>query len=217
MHRRKRRQLILILFLSLFALLSCAPSYFDPIKTPVEPPRVKGLNDLPYRELWAGIVFNGEKVGFTHLKIVPLTGEGLFRLESEAHLRIRFLGLSKRISMKSVDMSGPISHRNPSGTRSRWTTRPSSSKGRSRTASCARNRNRARNADDGDEAQSPPLPDGGDQSIPRPEGACRRYKIRLRRLRPADPVRHGRIAEQSPPLRGAAHLASSPPGRSRPP
>jgi hypothetical protein len=65
---------------------------------------MKGLNDLPYRELWAGIVFNGEKVGFSHLKIVPLKGEGLFRLESEANLRIRFLGLSKRISMKSEDI-----------------------------------------------------------------------------------------------------------------
>ncbi|MGE5856085.1 MAG: hypothetical protein ACM34C_05915, partial [Syntrophaceae bacterium] len=65
---------------------------------------MKGLNDLPYRELWAGIVFNGEKVGFSHLKIVPLAGEGLFRLESEANLRIRFLGLSKRISMKSEDI-----------------------------------------------------------------------------------------------------------------
>ncbi len=104
MYRRQRTQSILVLFLSLFVFFSCAPSYFDPIKTPPEPLRFKGLNDLPYRELWAGIVFNGEKVGFSHLKIVPLTGEGLFRLESEAHLRIRFLGLSKGISMKSEDL-----------------------------------------------------------------------------------------------------------------
>jgi hypothetical protein len=104
MNRRQKTQSILVLFLSLFVFFSCAPSYFDPIKTPPDPPRFKGLNDLPYRELWTGIVFNGEKVGFSHLKIVPLTGEGLFRLESEANLRIRFLGLSKRISMKSEDI-----------------------------------------------------------------------------------------------------------------
>ena len=104
MHRCKRYQFILILFLSLFALLSCAPSYFDPIKTPPEPLRFKGLNDLPYKQLWAGIVFNGEKVGFTHLKITSLPDEGLFRLESEAHLRIRFLGLNKGITMKSSDL-----------------------------------------------------------------------------------------------------------------
>jgi len=104
MNRRQRTRSILVLFLSLFVIFSCAPSYFDPIRTPPEPLRMKGLNDLPWRELWAGIVFNGEKVGFSHLKIVPLKGEGLFRLESEANLRIRFLGISKRISMKSEDI-----------------------------------------------------------------------------------------------------------------
>jgi hypothetical protein len=104
MYRLQRTQSILVLFLFLFVFYSCAPSYFDPIKTAPEPLRIKGLNDLPYRELWAGIVFNGEKVGFSHLKIVPLKGEGLFRLESEAYLRIRFLGLGKRISMKSEDL-----------------------------------------------------------------------------------------------------------------
>jgi len=104
MCRRQRTRSILVLFLSLFVFFSCAPSYFDPVRIPPEPLRMKGLNDLPYRELWAGIVFNGEKVGFSHLKIVPLAGEGLFRLESEANLRIRFLGLSKRISMKSEDV-----------------------------------------------------------------------------------------------------------------
>ncbi len=104
MTRRQKTQIILVLFLSLFVFVSCAPSYFDPIRTSVSPPRVKNLNDLSWRELWAGIVFNGEKVGFSHLKIVPLAGEGNFRLESEANLRIRFLGLSKKISVKSVDI-----------------------------------------------------------------------------------------------------------------
>jgi hypothetical protein len=104
MHRRQRNQFIPILFLYLFALFSCAPAYFDPIKPPHEPLHFRSLNDLPYKELWAGIVFNGEKVGFTHLKIVPLPDQGLFRLESEAHLRIRFLGLNKGISMKSSDL-----------------------------------------------------------------------------------------------------------------
>jgi hypothetical protein len=107
MHRRQRNQFILILFLSLFALFSCAPSYFDPIKPPRDPLRFKSLNDLPYRELWAGIVFNGEKVGFSHLKISPVPDQGVFRLESDAHLQIRFLGLNKGISMKSEDLVKP--------------------------------------------------------------------------------------------------------------
>lgn len=107
MHRRQRTRSIPLLFLTLFVVFSCAPAYFDPVRTPLEPPRIRSLDDLPWRELWAGIVFNGEKVGFTHMKIVPLPGEGLFRLESEAHLRIRFLGLDKRVAMKSEDLVRP--------------------------------------------------------------------------------------------------------------
>ena len=104
MYRRERTQSVLILFLCLVVLCSCSPTYFDPIRTHPEPLNVRGLDKLSWNELWAGIVFNGEKVGFSHLKIVPLPDEGLFRLESEAHLRIRFLGLSKAISMKSEDL-----------------------------------------------------------------------------------------------------------------
>ncbi len=103
MLQRQRLQPIFILFLS-FALFSCAPAYFSPVRAPSEILQIKSLADLPYRELWAGIVFNGEKVGFTHLKITPVSDEELFRLESEAHLRIRFLGLDKGISMKSEDL-----------------------------------------------------------------------------------------------------------------
>ncbi len=101
---RHRYQSVLVLFLSLFLLFSCAPSYFDPIRTVPDPLRARTVGDLPWRDLWAGIVFNGETVGFTHLKIVPLPERGQFRLESEAQLRIRFLGLSKAISMKSEDL-----------------------------------------------------------------------------------------------------------------
>ena len=103
MYRRERTQSVLVLFLCLFVVCSCSPTYFDPIRTPPEPLTVRGLDKLSWNELWAGIVFNGEKVGFSRLRIVPLPEEGLYRLESEAHLRIRFLGLSKAISMKSED------------------------------------------------------------------------------------------------------------------
>lgn len=104
MQRHRRIQSVISILVCLFVFISCAPAYFDPIRTPVDPLRIKSLESLPWRELWAGIVFDGEKVGFSHLKIVPLADGGLFRLESEAHLRIRFLGLSKAISMKSEDI-----------------------------------------------------------------------------------------------------------------
>ena len=67
MHRHQRNLLTLVLFLPLFALLSCSPAYFDPIRTPPEPLHVRGLDKLSWNELWAGIVFNGERVGFSRL------------------------------------------------------------------------------------------------------------------------------------------------------
>jgi hypothetical protein len=66
--------------------------------------RIKALGELSYRELWQGFVFNGEKVGFMNLKIVPVHQENLYRILSEAHMQFRFLGIDKRISMKSDDI-----------------------------------------------------------------------------------------------------------------
>ena len=33
------------------------------------------LAKLPFSEYWTGIVFNGEKIGFSHLAIEPAAGE----------------------------------------------------------------------------------------------------------------------------------------------
>jgi len=106
---KKRKKILSVpfLFILLFFSTSCISFYFHSLPSPKEPLRFSSLKDLPYRQLWSGFVFNGEKVGFTHLKITPLEGEEFFLINSEAHLRIRFMGMDKQISMKSEDRVRP--------------------------------------------------------------------------------------------------------------
>ena len=99
--------LSLLLILFIFLLTSCTSRYFRPLPAPHEPFKIKDLEDLPYRELWQGFVFNGEKVGFVHFKIVPMSEVRQFQILSEAFMRIRFLGIDKQISMKSDDRVRP--------------------------------------------------------------------------------------------------------------
>lgn len=83
--------------------LSCASFYFQTLEPPPDRIRLTGIRDFPYREQWAGFVFNGEKVGFTCLKIEPLDERDLFLVTSEAHMRLKFLGVEKKISLRSED------------------------------------------------------------------------------------------------------------------
>lgn len=104
--KRNIQEMSILLF-CLLLLNSCASLYFQNVNSPKEPLKLTDLGDLPYREIWSGFVFNGEKVGFTHLKIEPVQEENLFRITSEAHMLIRFLGLEKQINMKSIDTVRP--------------------------------------------------------------------------------------------------------------
>jgi hypothetical protein len=62
------------------------------------------LATWPHREVWTGIVFNGEKVGFTRREVRPAAGApGRYEIESEAVIRLRFLGFDKRLNLRSVD------------------------------------------------------------------------------------------------------------------
>jgi hypothetical protein len=45
----------------------------------------------------------GNYLEHTYLKKDSIPGQDLFRIYSEAHMSIRFLGRDKKISMKSVD------------------------------------------------------------------------------------------------------------------
>lgn len=65
------KKISVLLTLLVFLLNSCASLYFQTLPAPTEPLKIKDLGELPYQELWQGFVFNGEKVGFMNLKIVP--------------------------------------------------------------------------------------------------------------------------------------------------
>ena len=90
------RALLLVLLLS-----GCAQQYFrdagaPPARQPVS------LEEWPHREIWTGVVFNGDKIGFTH-RTLRQAADGLYEIESEAVLRLRFLGIDKRVNLRALD------------------------------------------------------------------------------------------------------------------
>jgi transglutaminase-like putative cysteine protease len=89
---------VLLVFLS-----GCASSYFRDAGAPPLPPPRYSLADLPQPEYWTGIVFNGVKVGFSHSRVTRAAQQGLYELHGEAVIRFRFLGLEKRVQMRSLD------------------------------------------------------------------------------------------------------------------
>jgi transglutaminase-like putative cysteine protease len=86
-------------------LAGCASRYFkDAGAPPALAPR-HDLATLPVREYWTGVIFNGDKVGFTHLSIRPVPDEpGRFVIESDAALLLRVFGWQKAISLRAEDV-----------------------------------------------------------------------------------------------------------------
>ncbi len=86
----------------LFAILGsgCTSMYFRTLnEVPVvEPPQP---SHWPWDEYWTGIVFNGNKIGFTHQQFVP--DQDRFRISSEAALRLRFLVIDKQFAAATHD------------------------------------------------------------------------------------------------------------------
>jgi len=65
------------------------------------------LAKLPFSEYWTGIVFNGEKIGFSHLALEPAAGEpGHYDVHSDASFVLRFLGIEKKVELKAHDTVG---------------------------------------------------------------------------------------------------------------
>src|SRR5688572_19873279 len=94
---------LLIAGASLALLAGCGGAPFrDAGPAPAASP--SALATWPHREVWTGIVFNGEKVGFTRREVRPAAGApGRYEIESEAVIRLRFLGFDKRLTLRSVD------------------------------------------------------------------------------------------------------------------
>ena len=92
------RTLLIVLLLS-----GCAtqPRFFEPAGTAPQAAPV-GIERWPHRELWSGVIFNGQKIGFTRRGVRPAAA-GEWEIDSEAMMRLQFLGVDKRIRPRGVD------------------------------------------------------------------------------------------------------------------
>ncbi len=92
-----------LLLPALIVSTGCERMYFREAAVPPAPARY-ALSAWPYRDVWTGVVFNGEKIGLTHLAILPAENQaGGYELRSEALLAFHFLGLSKQVTLKARD------------------------------------------------------------------------------------------------------------------
>lgn len=93
----------LLLLLALVVEAGCERMYFRAAAVPEAPPHYT-LHAWPYQEYWTGVVFNGEKIGLTHLALIAPEGtEHRYELRSEALLAFHFLGLKKQVTLKAKD------------------------------------------------------------------------------------------------------------------
>jgi hypothetical protein len=88
-------------------LLGGCATYFREAGAP-PPAQPITLEEWPHRELWTGVVFNGDKIGFTRREVRRAAdAPGRFEIESEAAIRLQFLGIDKRINLRALDRVRP--------------------------------------------------------------------------------------------------------------
>ncbi|HXX83649.1 MAG TPA: transglutaminase-like domain-containing protein [Casimicrobiaceae bacterium] len=85
-------------------LAGCQSLYFQRAGEAPSPPPQYALAAWPDHEYWSGIVFNGEKIGFSHTALHAEEAPGEFEIRSEAAFVLRFLGFDKRINLKATDV-----------------------------------------------------------------------------------------------------------------
>jgi hypothetical protein len=96
------RRLAAALALALLAGCASSGTWFRDAGPP--PPRApRALADWPWQEIWTGVVFQGRKIGFARLVLRPAAGSGRWEIESESALRLRFLGVDKKVSLRALD------------------------------------------------------------------------------------------------------------------
>jgi hypothetical protein len=86
-------------------LAGCQSLYFEGAGSPPQPVPQYRLASWPDSEYWAGIVFNGQKIGFSHLALAPSRDSpGAFEIRSESAFVLRFAGFEKKVNLKSFDV-----------------------------------------------------------------------------------------------------------------
>jgi hypothetical protein len=97
----------LFALVAVVALAGCSTTYFKDAGAPPGAHAVT-LESWPHKDLWTGVVFNGDKVGFTRRQVRAAAGApGRWEIESEAVMRLQFLGVDKRIRLHAVDRVQP--------------------------------------------------------------------------------------------------------------
>ena len=96
---------LLLAALAIALLGGCAGGEYFRDAGPPPPPAPRALADLPWRELWTGVVFQGRKIGFARLTLRAAPGApGRWEIDSDSALRLRFHGIDKRVSLHAVDV-----------------------------------------------------------------------------------------------------------------
>jgi hypothetical protein len=94
----------LLLILLLLMQSGCGWMYFRRGGEPPPEPVRYSLAEWPFEEYWTGVVFNGAKIGFTHLSLGPAEdNEGQFDIRSEAVLHFHFLMFDKKVNFRCFD------------------------------------------------------------------------------------------------------------------
>jgi len=107
-HAAEKRACAAVAFLAVFSLLAgCAGKHFHDAGTLTSPPVRYDLARNPSQEYWTGIIFSGDKIGFSHLRMAPVEDSpGSFTIESEAFFSFRLFMMQKTFSLKSRDIIG---------------------------------------------------------------------------------------------------------------
>ncbi len=94
--------------LVIFFLNGCAGLYFKESPAGISyPPRLASISRLGFREQWFGVIFNGEKIGFSHLKIEDTASPDIFKVEAYGVVYLNFMGFKKEIVIKSTECVSP--------------------------------------------------------------------------------------------------------------
>jgi hypothetical protein len=101
------RYLKVLITLGFLLLQGCAGMDFKDAGEPPLTPQY-ALHDWPYEEIWTGILFNGNKIGFSRLHMaLDEKRPGTFLITSEASLYFRFLNIDKEVKLYSRDWVNP--------------------------------------------------------------------------------------------------------------
>jgi Transglutaminase-like superfamily len=97
----------IILLALVLAVQGCATQYFRDAGAPPAPTPVS-LETWLHPDLWTGVVFNGDKIGFSRRTLRRAAdAPGRYEIESEAAMRLRFLGVDKRVNLHALDRVRP--------------------------------------------------------------------------------------------------------------